>query len=298
VEIRQLEYFCTVMRLGSLTRAAEELLISQPALTRQIRRLERELGVPLFQRVPSGMRPTPSAVALHRHGLTILELVRTAAEAATLAQPVLETVDVGLPPGVPEDWVFSLLATVRAEVPLARLNFTDADSTTQLRMLREGHLDIALIHQPAPVGLTAIMVRQDRFGVACRPGTPAADSTGPWAMRRLDGIRVLVHAREQFPVGYDRLVAATHSSGVTPLWQFASYIQHAAACAEAAAVDISVKIEPSAARQLPDWSWQPLSDPVVMLDTWAVHQPNNRSIVTAVIDVFAELRIEDTVDAE
>jgi hypothetical protein len=58
MELGQLEYFVAVSRHGSLTRAAAQLRISQPALIRQIRQLEREVGAALFERTPTGMAAT------------------------------------------------------------------------------------------------------------------------------------------------------------------------------------------------------------------------------------------------
>jgi DNA-binding transcriptional LysR family regulator len=281
MEVRQLTYFSSVFRQGSITRAAEELMISQPALTRQIRQFEREIGTPLFNRVPTGMTPTAAGAALYRHALTILDLVDNAAEVAALAAPVMETVEVGLAPGLPADWVDKLLTAATEQVSLARINFTDADSTTQLRMLREGRLDIALIHQPPPAGLTSQSLRQEPFGVAVRPGEPAPlDET--CTMKQLDGLRVLVHARNQLPIGHDRLVTAAHEVGATPQWQFSSYTEHAAACADAADANVAIMTRTSAARLLPGWTWLRLVDPAVALETWCARQSTTRPIVASV----------------
>ncbi len=280
MEIRQLEYFSAVFRQGSLTRAAEELMISQPALTRQISQFERELGTSLFDRVPSGMKVTAAGVAMYRHALAILELVGSAVEVAALAKPVTETVEVGLAPGMPGDWVARLLDVIKTEVPLARISFTDADSTSQLRLLREGRLDIALVHQSPPAGLASRKVREEEFGVALRPGRSFPGDE--WPMKELDGLRVLVHARNQLPIGHDRLVAAAHETGANPHWQFASYIEHAAACADASDADLAVMTSTSARRLLPDWQWVPLVQPSVSLETWCVRQVRTRAIVTQV----------------
>jgi LysR family transcriptional regulator, transcription activator of glutamate synthase operon len=58
MELRQLEYFRAVAREHNLTRASEQLFVAQPSLSRQIRKLEEELGAPLFDRTSRGMRLT------------------------------------------------------------------------------------------------------------------------------------------------------------------------------------------------------------------------------------------------
>ena len=58
MEVKQLKALVTVVEVGSVTKAAELLRIVQPAVTRQIRTLEHELGMPLFERTRHGMRPT------------------------------------------------------------------------------------------------------------------------------------------------------------------------------------------------------------------------------------------------
>src|SRR5438552_1417913 len=64
MELYQLRSFAAVAELGHLTRAAEKLHISQPALSAQIKALEDEFGVALFERLPSGMELTPAGRGL------------------------------------------------------------------------------------------------------------------------------------------------------------------------------------------------------------------------------------------
>ncbi|UCM91495.1 LysR family transcriptional regulator [Streptomyces marincola] len=66
MQLGWLRTFVTVYRLGSFTKAAQQLGLSQPAVTHQVRNLERELGRPLFERLPKGVRPTAAAESLVR----------------------------------------------------------------------------------------------------------------------------------------------------------------------------------------------------------------------------------------
>lgn len=281
MELRQLECFVEVAQHGTLTRAAVHLRLSQPALTRQVHRLEREVGSPLFHRTPTGMALTPAGAALLPHARAVLSMVATAAEVARTAGPAVEAVHVGLAPGVPGEWLSAVLGHVRQRVPHAQLQCTDADSAAQLRDLRSGRLDVALVHQAPPPALAAGRVRAEPHGVAVRPGAGSAVD-GRWPMRLLDRRRVLIHAREQHAVGHDQLTTRAHELDVAPEWLFASFTEHARQCADAAGADLVVLTAHSAGRLLPGWAWYPLSEPSSLLETYAVRQRATRPVVAEV----------------
>ncbi len=83
----QLESFVAVAEEGAVVRAARRLCITQPPLTRRIQGLEDELGTPLFERLPRGMRLTPAGQRLLPYARQVLDTVSAAAAAVQERPP-------------------------------------------------------------------------------------------------------------------------------------------------------------------------------------------------------------------
>ena len=82
MELRHLRYFVAVAGIGNLSRAASQLRVAQPALTRQVRDLERELGVALLERHSKGVTPTLAGEAFARGAMRVLADAAAALERA------------------------------------------------------------------------------------------------------------------------------------------------------------------------------------------------------------------------
>ena len=113
MNLRQLEYFVAIAESGSLTQAAERLLVSQPSLSQQIRALEAELGGSLFERLPRGVRLTAAghellgeARATLAHAQRARRVVRRALEldVGQLEVAVTSSAALGILPAVLRDW--------------------------------------------------------------------------------------------------------------------------------------------------------------------------------------------------
>lgn len=279
---------------GSISRAAEQLFLSQPALSRQIAALEVECGVRLFDRQPTGTVPTAAGTAMFRQARAVVQLTDSIPDLVRSAGPVPETVDLGLAPGLPPQWIAELVTEVRRSVPTASLVLMDATTSEQIRLLRDGRLDIGITHQAPPPGLVGWLLRTEPFGVALAPEDRWKGKTGIRGVD-LDGVDVLAHARDQVSDLHDRLVVATQLTGARPRWHFRAYTENASACALATGSIASVQTRTSALRLLPEWKWVPLVDPAIEMETWIIKQPSNRAVVDAVagISLFQRARKAD-----
>jgi len=152
MDLRQLEYFAAVARHRNFTRAAEELYVTQPALSQQVRRLEDELGVALLRRTSRGVALTPAGEDLLVRAERILaEAAQARGEMDEHAGVVRGAVRVASTTGdamrLPE-----VLAAFHSEHPAVRLALRQASAAEVLALLRRGAVDLgvlALGTQPA-----------------------------------------------------------------------------------------------------------------------------------------------------
>src|SRR5690348_9488332 len=152
MELRHLRYFVAIAEEGSFTRAAERLWVAQPGLSTQMRRLEAELGVQLFERHPRG-------VVLTQAGELFLGRARAAVSAAEVAlgtgrdldSGVIGSLRLGLAGGARWALASELLLRFGRERPGVELTVVEAHGLALWRDLRAGRLD-ALV---APAGHSA-----------------------------------------------------------------------------------------------------------------------------------------------
>lgn len=149
MELHQLRYFCAVVRAGSFTRAAEQERIAQPSLSQQIKKLEGELGVPLFERLGRTTRLTPFGEALLGEATTILQHVSGAAAAvASLQDGVRGRLRVGAIPTVLPFFLAPRLGDFRDRHPEIEIVLTEDMTRGLIERLQSGELDIALAALP------------------------------------------------------------------------------------------------------------------------------------------------------
>lgn len=149
MELSQLRTLIHVAELGSLSKAADRLHIAQPALSRQIRMLEEELGARLFDRHGRGMIVTDQGQDVLRHALRVMsELEEIRATVADEDAPLRGHVSIGMPPTVADILSEPLVAAFRSTHPNATLRIVSAYSGYLLDWMHRGEIDAAILYDP------------------------------------------------------------------------------------------------------------------------------------------------------
>lgn len=172
VDLRLLTTFSTVVELGSVSAAAEALHVTQPALSRQLQQLERQVGVSLFHRHHRRLNLTPaghSFLAAARDVLAAAEAARSLAEA--LAAGRLERIRAAAPATTLTDVVAPFLATLGADDPLVTVH--EATAAEAVEGLSD-RLDLVILATPPPRHLASAMVAELPVWAYARAGHTAA----------------------------------------------------------------------------------------------------------------------------
>ncbi|MEV4568683.1 LysR substrate-binding domain-containing protein [Nonomuraea sp. NPDC049419] len=165
VHLRELRYFVAVADELNVTRAAERLFVSQPALSKQLRVLERQLGHRLFDRVPSGVVLTRQGAELLPVARDMLERWAAGVERARAAGPA-GTLVIGLQTAVGRGLQQEALRRFRSVMPGWEVSLRLVGWEDPSGGLADGSSDVAFLWLPVPPELRTYVLVTERRGVA------------------------------------------------------------------------------------------------------------------------------------
>lgn len=150
VNLELYRVFRTVAKCGSLTRAAQELYISQPAVSQSIKQLENQLGVPLFNRSHSGMELTSAGGKIIFKNIDeALRLIEEAENRLTELNTVATgTIRIGATDSIFSYILADKIAEFNQKYPAVRFGLISATSPGTITQLKEGKCDIAFVNLP------------------------------------------------------------------------------------------------------------------------------------------------------
>ncbi len=166
METRHLRHFMAVLDLGSITAAAQWLGIAQPALSQSLARMEKELGVRLFERSRRGAVPTAAAQAIVDDvRFSLARIDAATARAREISRGHAGQLTIGLVSSALFRTLPRALRALRQQAPNVRVVLREMSNAEQADALQNGQIDIGLMHTPVAVGghMRERLITRDRL---------------------------------------------------------------------------------------------------------------------------------------
>lgn len=150
MELDQLKYFLQIAERQSFTRAAEDLAISQPALSRSMQKLEEELGQPVFERKTRSVSLTDAGVLLQGRAQQVLSILENTKSEIT-DDGRSGRLRIGAIPTIAPYFLPDILRTFSREFPNVTLLVQEHTTASLLNSCTQGEIDLAILALPVPV---------------------------------------------------------------------------------------------------------------------------------------------------
>jgi len=177
MELHEIRYFLALSRTLNFTRAADECHVSQPALTRAIRKMEDELGGPLFCRERNNTHLTQLGRMIQPHLAATLSRAEAAKQAAShYLRLDMASLRLGTARCIGPTRFIDLLARFRALHPGVEIALLEDEPRRLCALLEKGDVDAALLPRPDPLptSLRSYLLYQEQYGVGCAQSHPLA----------------------------------------------------------------------------------------------------------------------------
>ncbi|TDO50699.1 DNA-binding transcriptional LysR family regulator [Kribbella sp. VKM Ac-2527] len=215
MELRQLRYFVTVAEELHFGKAAERLNIVQPAVSQQVARLERELGLRLLDRSSRRVTLTGDGERMLREARAVLAAADRAAEvAAELVAGQAGVLRIGTSSGLRERLERGL-SELRRTVPGIEIKLSSRPPGEQVEAVRSGELDVAFVRGPVTTaGVRGIPLWEEPLSVLLPSEYKAADGV---KLVELAALPLRLPPRVEEPALSDRVLEACRDAGFEPL---------------------------------------------------------------------------------
>ncbi|KAA0180729.1 MULTISPECIES: LysR family transcriptional regulator [Cupriavidus] len=215
METRHLRYFLAVIDHGSVSRAADWLGIAQPALSTALARMEKDLGVRLFERSRRGAQPTAAALAILDDVRTSVERIDAAARRAQeIGRGSAGQLTIGLVSSALFDTLPRALRELRRRAPGVRVILREMSNAEQAEALRTGAIDLGLMHTPVAVGgrMRERPLLRDRL-VAAIPDELEPGPDGKVSLAQIAEAGLVMYPQAQLPAFYAGILDAMRKAG-------------------------------------------------------------------------------------
>ena len=178
MDIRTMQYYLAVVREGTISAAAEALHVAQPSLSRQMKDLEEELGVSLFERGNRKITLTEEGMVLRKRAEEMVRLMQmTEEEISSIKNHISGSVRIGAGESISFHYLSRAAASLAEEHPDIRFHITSGDTQDLMDELQNGLIDFAVIFTDVDHTLyqSLPLPAEDGFGVLMPKDSPLAD---------------------------------------------------------------------------------------------------------------------------
>lgn len=178
MDIRILRYFLTVAKEQNFTKAAEQLNITQPTLSRQLAALEDEIGKALFIRGSRSVTLTETGLLLKRRALEIIDLEEKMLDELKVKEELIEgTITIGCGEFAAVEILAEICKKYKQKYPMVQIALHTATADSVYEMMNQGLVDMGLFLEPVNTeGLDYIRIREsDHWVVGMKPDDPMVD---------------------------------------------------------------------------------------------------------------------------
>ncbi|MBP3209117.1 MAG: LysR family transcriptional regulator [Oscillospiraceae bacterium] len=220
MDIRELQYIVAISQTKSITRAAHDLFISQPALHKTLRKVEAELGTELFFRRGNELLPTEAGLLVLKYARDILAGMDSLKEnVAAMRNLKMGNVSIGLPSIVAAMFFAPILTSFKKKYPGIHVNSVESGGVKLGEMVAREKLDMAVIMRPVEINtLNEIPILRDHIAIGVLPDHPYANY-GEISLKMLEG-KEIVTFNDSFSVR-EKLDSKLRAADVHPiiLWE-------------------------------------------------------------------------------
>ena len=284
MELRHLRYFVAVAEELHFRRAAERLHVAQPAVSEQIRKLEAELGVQLFNRTQRSVSLTPSGQAMLGEARRVLRQAEVAQMAArTAADEAKSRLRIGyLCDSLPTN-VGRAMRMLSASAPLVEVTLETGPALGLIDAVRSDQLDAAVVGLPAPTrGLRATPAGHEGV-IAALPVTHPLATGAPVPIERLAPERLVALPRDANPAFHNAIASMCRDAGLSPaIAELAEPRVDQVLLTVATGAAMALLPESAAAHYAaPGVRFAPIQAPAPVISTVVVTRPHAEDLATA-----------------
>lgn len=290
MDLRQLRYFVAVATTRNFTRAAEQMHIAQPPLSRQIQQLEDELGVQLIQRNSRPLRLTEPGRLFYEQSLQVLQKVdqmKTSVRQTEGGQR--KSISIAYVPSTLYGGLPMLVRTFRQRYPDTDVHLVDMGSVQQMTELKSGRIDIGFGRVRARDATVArTVLREERLLLALPPSSPLAANKGRISLKEIAQERLIVFPKEPRPSYADHVLSLLNDQNIR--LAEVHEVRELQAALGLVACEMGVCIIPAAARLRSDLVYRLIDDERATSPVILSHRLNDDSwYIGAIKELIGEM---------